>query len=109
VSTVLFGTSSGVLGVIASLSQRHYEILDKLQMAMRTVIKGIGGMGYESWRSFTNACTAPIPAHGFIDGDLIEQFLDLKKESVDAVVKELGEGFNEEQILHLVEDLSRLH
>lgn len=57
-------------------------------------------------------------SQGFVDGDLVEQFLDLNHEQQSKVVKELNEDgvtrFGAEaatvgQVVSYVEDLSRLH
>ena len=43
---------------------------------MRRVVRGVGGLDHAQWRSFCNLQRTE-PAKNFIDGDLIEQFLDL--------------------------------
>lgn len=45
---------------------------------MRKVVKGVGGFDHAQWRSFANQHVAAAPARQFVDGDLVEQFLDLK-------------------------------
>lgn len=45
---------------------------------MLKVVKGVGGLDHGAWRSFVNTHTQPTPACGFVDGDLVEQFLDLR-------------------------------
>lgn len=44
---------------------------------MRKVVKGVGGFDHAQWRAFSNLQRTE-PAKNFIDGDLIEQFLDLR-------------------------------
>jgi DNA damage-binding protein 1 len=51
--------------------------------------------------------TAPRDARGFIDGDLVEQFLDLKKGAAEEVAGRI-EGVTLEDLTKLVEDLARL-
>lgn len=57
---------------------------------------------------------------GFIDGDLVERFLDLPRDKMELVVKNMkptqpgGQDVNSnsnllDEIIKLVEDLSRLH
>lgn len=109
VPTVLFGTVNGVIGVIASLPFEIFSVLLKLQEAMRKVVKGVGGFEHSEWRSFVSPFAKPaMDSSGFIDGDLIEQFLDLKRESMDAVLREMP-NLDRDTILRVVEDLSRLH
>lgn len=44
---------------------------------MRKVVKGVGGFDHAQWRAFSNVQRTE-PAKNFVDGDLIEQFLDLR-------------------------------
>lgn len=48
------------------------------QSAMRKVVKGVGGFVHAKWRAFTNQYMPSGNSTGFVDGDLIEQFLDLR-------------------------------
>ncbi|GKD25782.1 DNA damage-binding protein 1 [Tanacetum coccineum] len=52
ITTIIFGTVKGVIGVIASLPQDQYLFMEKLQTNLRKVIKGVGGLSHEQWRSF---------------------------------------------------------
>jgi DNA damage-binding protein 1 len=107
IPTLLFGTINGVIGVIASLPQDMFDFLRNLQVAMRKVVKGVGGFSHAEWRSFAashNSAGDP----GFVDGDLIEQFLDLKRESMEAVVAAM-DGVTVDKVVRLVEELARLH
>jgi DNA damage-binding protein 1 len=46
---------------------------------MRAAVRGVGGLSHEAWRAFANERRS-AEAHGFVDGDLIEQFLELSAE-----------------------------
>ena len=111
IPTVLYGAISGAIGVIASISAQHFEVLTRLQDAMRKVVKGVGGFSHSEFRSFSSPFTrSSLESKGFVDGDLIEQVLDLKKESLDAVFAELKSTSTErEATMRLVEELARLH
>ncbi|EFJ48849.1 UV-damaged DNA binding complex subunit 1 protein, partial [Volvox carteri f. nagariensis] len=73
---LLFGGTDGRLGVIARLPPGLYEMLTKLQSALRQVVRGVGGLSHEAWIAFSNE-RRTADAKGFVDGDLIETFLDL--------------------------------
>jgi DNA damage-binding protein 1 len=73
---------------------------------LRKVIKGVGGLSHAAWRTFQNQHQT-YECKGFVDGDLIEQFLDLKRDSMERVAKDMGEGVSVEELLRVVEDLSR--
>ena len=72
------GTVGGAIGLVTQLPQDFYEFLQELQTRLSKVIKSIGRIDHSNWRSFSSdkkdeAC------EGFIDGDLIESFLDLNR------------------------------
>lgn len=106
ISTVIFGTVNGVIGVIASLPQEQYLFLEKLQQSLVKVIKGVGGLLHEQWRSFSNE-RKTADAKNFLDGDLIESFLDLSKSRQDEVATLTG--FPVEELCKRVEEMTRLH
>ncbi|KAK8563210.1 hypothetical protein V6N13_018256 [Hibiscus sabdariffa] len=106
IPTVIFGTVNGVIGVIASLPHEQYVFLEKLQSNLRKVIKGVGGLSHEQWRSFNNE-KRTSEAKNFLDGDLIESFLDLSRGKMEEVSKAVGVSV--EELSKKVEELTRLH
>lgn len=106
IPTVIFGTVNGVIGVIASLPHDQYLFMDKLQTNLRKVIKGVGGLSHEQWRSFYNE-KKTADAKNFLDGDLIESFLDLSRAKMDEVSKSMSVPV--EELMKRVEELTRLH
>ena len=76
-----------MIGVLASLSEEQYQILEKLQMNIQKVSKAIGVFSHWKRRSFisirhvttTRYATATTYAKHFLDGDFIESFLDLDR------------------------------
>ncbi|KAG5270348.1 hypothetical protein AALO_G00191640 [Alosa alosa] len=87
--SVLFGTVNGMIGLVTSLS--------------------------EGWSFHTERKTEQ--ATGFIDGDLIESFLDLGRAKMQEVVSGLqiddGSGMKREatvdEVIKIVEELTRIH
>lgn len=106
IPTVIFGTVNGVIGVIASLPPEQYSFLEKLQANLRRVIKGVGGLNHEHWRSF-NSEKKTVEAKNFLDGDLIESFLDLGRIKMEEISKAMGVSV--EDLMKSVEELTRLH
>ncbi|GMI74364.1 damaged DNA binding protein 1A [Hibiscus trionum] len=106
IPTVIFGTVNGVIGVVASLPHEQYVFLEKLQSNLRKVIKGVGGLSHEQWRSFNNE-KRTSEAKNFLDGDLIESFLDLSRGKMEEVSKAVGVSV--EELSKKVEELTRLH
>ncbi|KAK3726388.1 hypothetical protein QZH41_016253 [Actinostola sp. cb2023] len=101
-SSVLFGTVTGRIGIVGQLSKDLFEFLVQVQKKLNKVIKSVGKIDHttfllritlrfsltiSTWRSFSNERKTEA-AHGFIDGDLIESFLDLPR----AKMKEVASG-----------------
>jgi DNA damage-binding protein 1 len=72
------------------------------------VVHGVGGLKQEEWRQYRTLLTKE-PARGFVDGDLVEAFLDLPPSTAAQVVAALGKDVTLEAVTHKVEELSRLH
>ncbi|KAL6499676.1 DNA damage-binding protein 1a [Orobanche gracilis] len=106
IPTVIFGTINGVIGVIASLPHEQYVFLEKLQSNLRKAISGVGGLSHEEWRSFNNV-RKTVKHSNFLDGDLIESFLDLNRSKMDEVSKALDVSV--EELCMRVDELTRLH
>ncbi|KAK2894921.1 hypothetical protein Q8A67_012150 [Cirrhinus molitorella] len=125
--SVLFGTVNGMIGLVTSLSEGWYSLLLDLQNRLNKVIKSVGKIEHSlypsaasltsaTWRSFhTERKTEQ--ATGFIDGDLIESFLDLGRAKMQEVVSTLqiddGSGMKREatvdEVIKIVEELTRIH
>ncbi|KAF2894969.1 hypothetical protein ILUMI_11202 [Ignelater luminosus] len=113
---VLFGTVGGAIGLVTQIPSEFYDFLLELQNKLSTVIKSVGKIEHSYWRSFhTDIKTEPC--EGFIDGDLIESFLDLSSEKMKEVAEGLqlvGEGGMKQEctvddLIKMVEDLTRIH
>lgn len=114
--SVLFGTVNGMIGLVTSLSESWYNLLLDMQNRLNKVIKSVGKIEHSFWRSFhTERKTEP--ATGFIDGDLIESFLDISRPKMQEVVANLqiddGSGMKREatvdDLIKIVEELTRIH
>lgn len=106
IPTLLYGTVNGVIGVIASLPQERFQFLEKVQKNLTKVIKGVGGFEQEEWRSFRNE-RKTVESRQFLDGDLIERFLDLKPSAMEEVVE--GLNCTVEDLTKQIEELARFH
>ncbi|GKT93418.1 hypothetical protein Ct61P_11268 [Colletotrichum tofieldiae] len=60
-----------------------------------------------AWRGFRNAKRAAEGPFRFVDGELIERFLDLDETKQEAVIQGLGPTV--ESMRNLVEELKRMH
>ncbi len=72
------------------------------------MIKGVGGFDHAHWRSFHSERTTQ-ECRNFVDGDLIEQCLDLDREKVEEIAKDMGGETSGEDLIRAVEEMSQLH
>lgn len=119
--TLLYGSVSGAVGVLVRLTPEDFQLLRRVEAALNDVVKGIGGLQHTEWRAFATEATGPSSgfgtsvlgngatnqARGYIDGDLIERFLDLDRNKA-AVVAEAVD-LSVEDLANRVEELARLH
>lgn len=104
--SMLFGTVSGMIGVVLPLTKEQYMLLNRVQDALNQVVRGVGGFSHKEWRTFENR-RAATEARNFIDGDLVESFLDLTKQQMRQVVDLLNaDGHLEDKAPFTVEDLT---
>lgn len=73
---------------MVQLSQELYDFLHQLEEKLTHTIKSVGKIPHSFWRSF-NTDIKTEPAEGFIDGDLIESFLDLSRDMQQETVQGL--------------------
>lgn len=86
-------TTSTLIGLVAQIPADFYNFLLDVQNRMIKVVKSVGKIDHEHWRSFSTERKTELPT-GFIDGDLIESFLDLRREKMDEVVSGLKVSFD---------------
>lgn len=112
---VLFGTIMGAIGLVTQIPPAFYELLKGLESRLTQVIKSIGKIQHSDWRSFQTDQKLEL-AEGFVDGDLIECFLDLNRakmvQAVEGLEIDTPEGRRKatvDDIIKIVEDLTRIH
>merc|ERR1739838_92960 len=113
---VLYGTVHGALGLVTSLPLDLYNQLLELQKRLAKVIKSVGKIDHDFYRSFSTERKTER-CEGFIDGDLIESFLDLSPDKMKEVSQGLmvsdGTGMKTEatveDLIKIVEELTRIH
>merc|ERR1712137_181402 len=105
ISTILFGTVNGSIGVIATLTEEDFEFWKRVEQNINKVIKGIGGFEHSDWRSFRDDGRT-TQSRGFVDGDLVESFLDLSAEKMNEVVSSL-DGWTKESLCRKIEEFTQ--
>ncbi|GMH89221.1 hypothetical protein TrVE_jg3149 [Triparma verrucosa] len=104
---VLFGTIDGMLGCIHSLNEIDMAFFSSLQSALSKVSTPLGNLRWEDFRSWCSERSERKTTR-FIDGDLVESFLDLPKEMQLSVIEEMntdgGWDLGKEATAKLVEE-----
>ena len=88
----LFGTINGMIGSVIVISEESYKFLSSLERAMKNVVVSVGSFSYDEWRSFHNDRRCG-KCNTTIDGDFIEQFLELSETEMEEVVLRLNDDF----------------
>uniref|UniRef100_A0A914DYF9 DNA damage-binding protein 1 n=1 Tax=Acrobeloides nanus TaxID=290746 RepID=A0A914DYF9_9BILA len=116
---ILYGTSDGGLGVIIQLSDSLYNFVRELESRIAQETKNCMRIDHQQYRNF---CTEKRnePVSGFVDGDLVETIADMPRERVEQIIKGLtlpvdsssssrDKSATVEEVLKIVEDLTRMH
>lgn len=110
--TLIFATASGAIGLVADLTAERFKLLDQMQYNMTRIVKSIGDLSHIDWRSVT-IMDRKDEAVNFIDGDLIESFLDLTPQQMQEVVDGIHGGRkldrSVEDLCKVVEELMSAH
>jgi DNA damage-binding protein 1 len=78
-----------------------------LQARMSTIIQTLGNMDFNTYRSFKSSERETAEPFRFVDGELIERFLDVDENVQEEICKGLGPSV--EDMRNMVEELKRLH
>jgi DNA damage-binding protein 1 len=78
-----------------------------LQARMSTIIQTLGTMDFNTYRSFKSTERETAEPFRFVDGELIERFLDVGEDVQEEICKGLGPSV--EDMRNMVEELKRLH
>ncbi|TDG48387.1 hypothetical protein AWZ03_005132 [Drosophila navojoa] len=112
---VLYGTCNGAIGIVTQIPQDFYDFLHGLEERLKKIIKSVGKIDHTYYRNY-QINTKVEPSEGFIDGDLIESFLDLSRDKMHEAVTGLELTLNGERksadvedVIKIVEDLTRMH
>ncbi|KAJ6886503.1 hypothetical protein NC651_027013 [Populus alba x Populus x berolinensis] len=103
---VLLRRNEVILRCWESITLENLYVLEKLQLNLRKVINGVGGLSHEHWRSFNNE-KKTVDAKNFLDGDLIETFLDLSHSRMEEIGKTMNTTV--EELYERVEELAKLY
>jgi DNA damage-binding protein 1 len=102
-------TVEGGVYMLGTIGAEHQDLLMRLQQAVAARTKGLGYMPWAKYRAFKTEVREADEPFRFVDGELVEEFLNLSQEDMAGVVGELGMSADVEKIKGMVEGLKRLH
>ncbi|EDQ91677.1 uncharacterized protein MONBRDRAFT_31124 [Monosiga brevicollis MX1] len=86
---IVFTTVLGGVGMILEVQQKHLWFMHEMQRRLADMGNAVGGLTHEDYRSTKNGKRESVtPARCFVDGNLIESFLELTPEEMEEVMKE---------------------
>ena len=107
------GTVEGSIYLFGLIAPAHRDLLMRLQAALAPMVGSLGDVPFNTYRAFKNQVREAEEPYRFVDGGLIEEFLNLQEGLQENVVGGLGEvGLRAgglEGVRELVESLRRLH
>lgn len=89
------------------ITPKYQDILMNLQSNLVNEVKALGGISFNYWRAFRNESRAGETPFRFVDGEMVERFLDLDEDTQAKVCKDLGPSV--EDMRNIIEELRRLH
>ncbi|KAK4237342.1 hypothetical protein C8A03DRAFT_34715 [Achaetomium macrosporum] len=101
------GTVEGGIYLFGTVAPHVQDLLIRFQTNLADVIKTAGDIDFRTYRAFRNAEREKDGPFRFIDGELLERFLDVDEATQEAVCKGLGPTV--EDMRNLVEELRRMH
>jgi DNA damage-binding protein 1 len=97
--------TEGSIYLFSLIAPSAQDLLMRLQIRMAQTIITLGGLDFNTYRSFKNTERETTEPFRFVDGELIERFLDLDEEVQQEICKGLGPSV--EDVRNLVEELKR--
>lgn len=93
-----------MFGTIAPHAQ---DLLLRFQAKLADIVQTAGGIEFRTYRAFRNAEREGDGPFRFLDGELLETFLDVDEAAQEAICQGLGPSV--EDMRNIVEELRRMH
>ncbi|KAI3322107.1 mono-functional DNA-alkylating methyl methanesulfonate N-term-domain-containing protein [Xylariaceae sp. AK1471] len=101
------GTVEGGVYLFGMISPSYQDLLMRFQSKLADIVETTGTIEFKQYRSFRNEERESDGPFRFVDGELLERFLDLNEDQQEKVCEGLGP--NAEAMRNLVEELKRMH
>jgi DNA damage-binding protein 1 len=89
------------------ISPKYQDLLMRFQSKLADVIETTGTIEFSGYRSFRNEERESEGPFRFVDGELLERFLDIDEDQQETICEGLGP--NAEAMRNMVEELKRIH
>ncbi|KAJ1331792.1 DNA damage-binding protein 1 [Microdochium nivale] len=113
VPRAFLGTVEGGVYMFGTISDKYQDLLIRFQTNIANITSSnfvdfeVGHISFDAYRSFRNTEREADAPFRFVDGDLLERFLDLPEELQEQAC--VGLGPSVEDMRTMVEDLKQLH
>lgn len=99
--------TEGSIYLFSTISAASQGMLMRLQTRMASIIQTPGNIEFNGYRAYKNSERETTEPFRFVDGELIERFLDVDETVQEEICKGLGPSV--EDLRDIVEELKRLH
>ncbi|KAI8723333.1 DNA damage-binding protein 1 [Fusarium sp. LHS14.1] len=100
-------SAEGSLYLYGDIAPQYQDLLMTFQSKMEEYIHAPGNIEFKLWRSFRNENRESDGPYRFIDGEMVERFLDMDEGKQELVCEGLGPSV--EDMRNLIEELRRMH
>ncbi|OAA48405.1 DNA damage-binding protein 1 [Metarhizium rileyi] len=101
------GSIEGTLYLFGEIAPNHQDLLLTFQSRLQDYIYAPGNVSFSLWRAFRNKAREGDGPFRFVDGEMIERFLDLDEAKQELVCEGLGPSV--EDMRNMIEELRRMH
>ncbi|KAL8753229.1 MAG: hypothetical protein Q9199_005198 [Rusavskia elegans] len=103
------GTVDGSVYLFARIAPSKQDLLMRLQQAIAARVQSPGNVPFNTYRAFKNSVRESEEPFRFVDGELIEKFLDCPSNLQESICEEVGVQADVEEMRAMVEELRRIH
>lgn len=111
--SAFMATVEGGVYLFGLIAPAYLDLLIRLQAALAPRVASLGNIPFSKYRAYRSQVREADEPERFVDGELVEEFLNLSAGTQEQVVEELGAVAQEkgglEGIREMVESLRRLH
>ncbi|KJZ79173.1 hypothetical protein HIM_01324 [Hirsutella minnesotensis 3608] len=101
------GSVDGTLYLFGDIASQYQDLLMTFQSRLQEYIHAPGNIGFDRWRAFRNQAREGDGPFRFVDGEMVERFLDLDESKQELVCEGLGPSV--EDMRNIIEELRRMH